>query len=103
MEQRGNGASIMETGFERISITKVNYGQHGNEGPGRDSFSRGHGPYWKRVRHDWRFWVGRFLMMTAIAIYVVSDNLAIPATQPTASATATVGCGWQISERRNLW
>jgi hypothetical protein len=27
MEQRGNGASIMETGLERIPITKVNYGQ----------------------------------------------------------------------------
>jgi hypothetical protein len=47
----------------------------------------------KRVHRNWRFWVGMFSMMAAIAIYVMSDNLAIPAAQPTASGTATVGRG----------
>ncbi len=33
-------------------------------------------PYWKRAHRDWRFWVALFLMFAAIAVYVVSDNLA---------------------------
>ncbi len=33
-------------------------------------------PYWKRAHHDWRFWVGLCFMFAAIAIYVLSDDLA---------------------------
>ena len=33
-------------------------------------------PYWKRAHHDFRFWVGLILMLTAITIYVLSDDLA---------------------------
>jgi len=33
-------------------------------------------PYWKRAHHDWRFWVGLVLMLLAITVYVLSDNLA---------------------------
>ncbi len=33
-------------------------------------------PYWKRAHQDWRFWVGLFLMLTALAIYIMSDNLS---------------------------
>ncbi len=33
-------------------------------------------PYWKRAHHDWRFWVGLVLMLLAISVYVLSDNLA---------------------------
>ncbi len=33
-------------------------------------------PYWQRAHHDWRFWVGMCAMLAAIAIYVLSDNLA---------------------------
>jgi hypothetical protein len=33
-------------------------------------------PYWKRAHHDWRFWVALFLMFLAMAVYVLSDNLA---------------------------
>jgi hypothetical protein len=86
-------SSIMERGLERKQITKVNYGQHVHEGPGRDSFSWDMAFLRKRVHRNWRFWVGMFSMMAAIAIYVMSDNLAIPAAQPTASGTATVGRG----------
>jgi hypothetical protein len=33
-------------------------------------------PYWRRAHHDWRFWVGLILMLAAITIYVLSENLA---------------------------
>ena len=51
-------------------------GYHGNEGPNRESVRHSHGPYWKRAHHDWRVWVALFFMLTAIAIYVLSENLA---------------------------
>jgi uncharacterized membrane protein len=35
----------------------------------------GHIPYWKRAHHDWRFWIGLVLMLTAMAVYVGSDDL----------------------------
>ena len=36
-----------------------------------------HRPYWKRAHHDWRFWLGLFLMMLAILYYIMSDDFAI--------------------------
>jgi len=40
-------------------------------------------PYWKRAHHDWRFWLGMVLTFTAIAIYVMSDDLSlIPRSRP---------------------
>ena len=33
-------------------------------------------PYWKRAHHDWRFWIGLILMLLAITVYILSDNLA---------------------------
>jgi hypothetical protein len=49
---------------------------HGNEGPERDRILHDHGPYWKRAHRDWRFWVGLVLMLAAITIYVLSEDLA---------------------------
>jgi hypothetical protein len=57
-------------------MNESNYHHHGNEGPDRDSVPHAHLPYWKRAHHDWRFWIGFFLMLAAITIYVMSDNLA---------------------------
>ena len=61
-------------------MNESNYGQHGNEGPERPSVDReirqDPRPYWKRAHHDWRVWVALFFMLTAIAIYVLSENLA---------------------------
>jgi hypothetical protein len=40
-------------------------------------------PYWQRVHHDWRFWVGLVLMLVAIGVYFMSDDLSlIPSSQP---------------------
>ncbi len=41
------------------------------------------GPYWKRAHHDWRFWIGMFLMMVAITVYLMSDDLSlVPSSHP---------------------
>ena len=36
-----------------------------------------HHPYWKRAHHDWRFWVALVLMLAAMLIYVMTDDLSI--------------------------
>lgn len=72
---RGNHADI---GIEKAGkpMNEINYGQHGNEGPERGNVPHGRTPYWKRAHHDWRFWIGLILMLAAITIYVMSDDLA---------------------------
>jgi hypothetical protein len=74
-------------------MSESNYGQHGNEGPERgkehhvvpenaeqaDQQAAQRGlppPYWKRMHHDWRFWVALILMLAAITIFILSENLA---------------------------
>ena len=45
-------------------------------------------PYWKRAHHDWRFWVGLVLMLVAISVYFMSDDLSlIPSSQPPPQGT----------------
>lgn len=57
-----------------------NYGHHGNEGPEPGSVHHEARPeplaYWKRMHHQWWFWVGLVCMLAAITIYVLSENLA---------------------------
>ena len=43
---------------------------------GGDQVHHDHRPYWKSAHHDWRVWVGLFFMLTAITIYVMSDDLS---------------------------
>jgi hypothetical protein len=33
-------------------------------------------PYWKRAHHDWKFWVAMVMMLAALAMYVVSNDLS---------------------------
>ena len=35
-----------------------------------------HGPYWLRAHKDWRFLTVVFLMLAAIAAYVITSDLA---------------------------
>ncbi len=46
---------------------EVNSNDHGEPDPG---------PYWSRMHRDWRFWVGALFMAAALAIYVLSGDLA---------------------------
>jgi hypothetical protein len=76
-----------------LAMSETNYGQHGNEGPEHDkkpqvvpenarqsdeqATQQGVSPaYWRRMHHDWRMWVGLVLMLAAITIYVLSEDLA---------------------------
>jgi hypothetical protein len=74
------------------TTNEITIGTHGNEGPPRDKPRQHPGPYWKRAHHDWRLWVAVVLMFAAIAIYVMSDNLALlpllPPQQPPAGVSA---------------
>jgi hypothetical protein len=36
-----------------------------------------HTAYWKRAHHDWRFWVGVVLVVAAMIVYVMTDNLSL--------------------------
>lgn len=51
---------------------------HTNERTDRDSLARDDRPYWRRAHRDWRFWIGLTLMLAAISIYIMSDDLAFP-------------------------
>jgi len=74
-------------------MSEGNYGHHGNEGPDHEkahgavpqnakqadqlAAQRGESPpYWRRMHHDWRVWVGLVLMLAAITIYILSEDLA---------------------------
>jgi len=55
--------------------------KYNQSGSGREGGEPDPGPYWKRMHCDWRFWVGAFLMMTALAVYVFTGDLAwVPTT-----------------------
>jgi hypothetical protein len=73
-------------------MSESNYGEHGNEGPEHkerhivpenarqaEEQAAQEGlapPYWRRMHRDWRFWVALVLMLAAISIYILSENLA---------------------------
>ena len=67
-----------------MSENKRSHRHHGEQDPNGDHESRP--PYWRRVHRDWKFWVALSLMLAAMAIYVMSDDLGIPASPPIAAA-----------------
>jgi hypothetical protein len=58
------------------AMNASNRGSHGNEGPESERVQHVDLPYWKRAHRSWWFWIGLFLMLTAITVYVLSDDLA---------------------------
>jgi hypothetical protein len=63
-----------------------------NHGSDLSSLHHGHVPYWKRAHTDWRFWLGVLLMMAAMIVYVLSDDLAWrPRSQPQQPASKEAG------------
>lgn len=51
-------------------------------------------PYWKRAHHDWRFWVALVLMLGAMLIYLMTDDLSIVPhirARPVQSGTTVTG------------
>lgn len=45
--------------------------------PSTDSTIEAHRPRWRRIHHDWRFWVFLVLMVTAMVIYIASEDLSV--------------------------
>ena len=50
--------------------------KHNHEGNSGEGGEPGPWPYWKRMHRDWRFWAGAVFMSVALAIYILSENLA---------------------------
>ena len=50
--------------------------KHNPEGNSGDKGEPDPGPYWRRMHRDWRFWVGAVFMAAALAVYVLSGDLA---------------------------
>ncbi len=50
--------------------------QRNHSSPHSDSVHHGHRPYWRGAHRDWRVWVGLFLMLTAMIIYLMTNDLA---------------------------
>ena len=51
-----------------------------------------HHPYWKRAHHDWKCWAALILMLTAMMIYVMTDDLAfVPRIHSRQAQSCTTG------------
>jgi hypothetical protein len=57
-----------------MSENKRSHRHHGESDPSGDHELRP--PYWRRVHRDWKFWIALSLMLAAMVVYVMSDNLA---------------------------
>ncbi len=80
-------------------MNKIKHSHLQHEGPDSDSVPHGfHRPYWKHAHHDWRLWVAVILMLVALSIYVMSDDLAWrPRSQPQSARPRSVGAVWKES------
>jgi hypothetical protein len=62
-------------------MTETEDGRHPHDGAEHESVPQSvplsERPYWKRAHHDWRFWAGLLFMLAAVAIYILSDGLAL--------------------------
>jgi hypothetical protein len=62
---------------------KMTGNKHNPEGNSGDKGEPDPGPFWRRMHRDWRFWAGALLMAAALAIYILSGDLAwIPRGHP---------------------
>ena len=43
----------------------------------KHNYHRSHGPAWKRLHRDWRAWVVVLLMLAAMVIYLMTDDLSL--------------------------
>jgi hypothetical protein len=59
--------------------------------PNSASVHPAHDAYWKRAHRDWRVWVGVVVMLAALTIYIMTDDLAWrPRLQPQPQTSAVV-------------
>jgi hypothetical protein len=60
----------------REPMTYMKQTHHAQEVPDNDIVQKSNRPYWKRMHHDWRFWVALLLTLAAMIIYVVIEDFA---------------------------
>jgi ABC-type Zn2+ transport system substrate-binding protein/surface adhesin len=61
--------------------------KHSSESEHQHDHAHRHGPFWKRLHRDWRLWVAVLLMLSAMAVYVMSDDESL---QPGAAQQKSV-------------
>ena len=72
-------------------MNNLEQGNQAHGGPHDDNPQPGHGPYWKRAHHDWRFWMAAIFIFTAMTIYVLTVELSLPPDrQPPAQLSGAV-------------
>jgi hypothetical protein len=72
-------------------MNEINHNHHHHPEADSDNVQHDRRPYWKHVHHDWRFWVAVLLMLAAMVIYVMSDDLRWrPGRQPQQPMPAAV-------------
>ena len=57
-----------------MSENKRSHRHHGEQD--HNNVHQGQRPYWTRAHHDWKFWVALSLMLAAMVIYVMTQDLA---------------------------
>ncbi len=66
-------------------------GSHDRERTDGEHVHRDADPFWKRAHHDWRFWIGMCLMVVAITVYFMSDDLSlVPSSRPQQSQSDAI-------------
>ena len=72
-------------------MSKRKHNNHGNEGSNGNRSHHDYRPYWKRAHRDWRLYVVVFLMLAAMIIYMMTNDLAWgPDRQPEQPVPADV-------------
>jgi hypothetical protein len=75
---RTNASLDEHLACRRESTTQMNETHHSHHPHGDPN--GGHvphkGPYWTRAHRDWRVWIGVILMLAAMVVYLMSDDLA---------------------------
>lgn len=67
-------------------MNKIKQGQHDGGQHREGSHPRGQGR--NRLHHHWYFWVGMLLMVAALVIYIMTEDLAwVPGSQPSQPLT----------------
>ena len=77
-------------------MNEARHGHHSHGGHGHD----GDRPYWTRAHRDWRFWVAAILMLMAMSVYVLSEDLAWRPRGQAAPSSPGTGGGQRSSTGR---
>jgi hypothetical protein len=73
-------------------MNELKHEHHRFENPNGEELHHSHPPYWRRAHRDWRIWFCVVVMLAAMIIYVMSDDLALrPRIQPQQPPSGAIG------------